>query len=593
MTVGEKLSLLRKELKRERLAAFIFPGTDPHNGEYVPGHWKGLEWISGFTGSAGTAVVTMTSAALWTDSRYFIAAGEQLRGTEFVLMKQGTEGTPAMAVWLGRQLRDSREKEAGIDGTLATYDGICSLKKELRENGGLMLRTNFDPLERIWKDRPEIPAAPVTIHPLRYAGETAESKIARTRAALRALHADGTIVTSLDDVAWLLNLRGSDVPCNPVFVGYLLITSRSVTLFTDGDRLSPGVADYLEKAGVTVKEYDRTAKALASYPDYSILVDGASVNYRMASAVKCKHVIYGTSPVPALKAVKNETEIRGFKSAMLRDGAAMVKFLRWIAGAVGKGGVTEISAARKLTSLRAEGELFAGLSFDTIAGYGEHGAIVHYGATEESDRELRPEGFLLLDSGAQYLDGTTDITRTIPLGPLSDEERRAFTLVLKGHIAIETAVFPEGTTGTQLDALARMPMWKEGMNFLHGTGHGVGSYLCVHEGPHQIRTQWVPSPLESGMTVTDEPGLYFPGRFGVRIENTLLVREHGRTEFGRFLSMEALTLCPIATSPVIKEMLSPEETAWINAYHEKVLSSLAPLLEGEDRKWLEENTRPI
>ncbi len=592
--IDERLKLLREEMRREHLAGFIFLSTDPHNGEYVPDHWKGREWISGFNGSAGIAVVTMQSAALWTDSRYFLAAAKQLSGTEFQLMKLKIEGTPTIAEWLGKELFSSKEKEVGIDGTTASFNYIQSLKIELRQNGGLTLRTNFDPLERIWSDRPEIPTNPVVIYEERYAGEKAVDKIERVRKALRKEHADGTIVTTLDDIAWLLNLRGNDVHCTPFFVSYLLITSKNVTLFVDSRKLSAEVKVYLHSIGVEVREYKDVGKALAKYPDYSILIDGDEVNYAMASAVKCNQVLNCCSPIPAIKAVKNEVEIAGFHRAMLRDGVAMVKFLSWLKPAVEQGGVTELSLDEKLTACRAEQDLYMGLSFDTIAGYEEHGAIVHYEATEESSIELKPKGFLLLDSGAQYLDGTTDITRTIALGPLTDEQRHIYTLVLKAHIDLELAKFPDKAAGTQIDCLAREPLWREGLNYLHGTGHGVGTFLSVHEGPHQIRMEWMQTPLRAGMTVTDKPGIYLEGKFGVRVENTLLIKNYIKTEFGQFLQMESLTLCPIDTTPVIKEMLSQEEIDWLNTYHQTVYSSIAPLLTNEaEKQWLQDNTQPL
>ncbi len=592
--IEKRLTLLRNELQREHLAAYIFLSSDPHNGEYVPNHWKGREWISGFNGSAGIAVVTMTSAALWTDSRYFIAATQQLEGTEFQLMKEKVKGTPTIAQWLGKELFDSKEKEVGIDGMTAPYYYVQTLREELKMSGGLLLRTNFDPLELIWTDRPPIPKGEIMLHDLRYAGEKSEEKIARTRRALLQKHADGVLVTSLDDIAWLLNLRGKDVHCNPVFVSYLLITSYHVILFIDSQKLTPEVKTYLSNIGVETKEYNDVAKTLAKYPDYSILIDEKVVNYTLATAVRCKQIIRSESPIAAMKAVKNEVEIAGFRKAMLRDGVAMVRFLCWLKNAVENEKVTEMTADEKLTAFRAEQELYAGPSFDTIAGYQEHGAIVHYEATKETDVELRPEGFLLIDSGAQYFDGTTDITRTIALGPLTDEQRQVYTLVLKAHIQLEMAKFPVGTAGTQLDCLARKPLWQAGMNYLHGTGHGVGAFLNVHEGPHQIRMEWKPTPLCKGMTITDEPGIYIEGHFGVRIENILLVKEFLNTDFGTFLQFETLTLCPIDTTPVIKEMLSTEEIEWLNTYHKKIYDTLMPLLHDEtERAWLKTATQTI
>ena len=592
--IRQRVEALREVMRREKIAAFIFPSTDPHNGEYVPDHWKGREWISGFNGSAGTAVVTLTSAALWTDSRYFLAAEEQLAGTGYQLMKLRVEGTPTIAEWLGKELEDSDIKEVGIDGYVSSLNKVESLAFELRREGGLTLRTNLDPLDIIWKDRPQIPLDEVALHELRFAGEDAVSKIDRIRKALRTQHADGMLVSALDCIAWTLNLRGSDVHCNPVFVSYLLITSQTATLFVDSRKLDASVKTYLGEIGVAHKEYTDIKDALRNYPDYNILIDADEVNYTLAKSIGCKNIVRGTSPIHMMKAVKNAVEIEGYRNAMTRDGVALVKFMRWLKPAVEKGGETEISIDKRLTAFRAEQDLFCGISFDTIAGYQEHGAIVHYEATPETDVALKPEGLLLLDSGAQYKDGTTDITRTIPLGPLTDEQKHVYTLVLKGHIQIELAKFPDGVSGTQLDAFAKGPMWREGMNYLHGTGHGVGSYLNVHEGPHQIRMEWMPAPLHAGMTVTDEPGLYLAGRFGVRIENTLLIDDYIQTEFGKYLQMRPLTLCPIDREPIVKEMLTGEELEWLDSYHKLVWDTLSPLLTDEaDREWLKDNTRPL
>lgn len=592
--IQQRVDALRDVLRREHLAAFIFPSTDPHNGEYVPDHWKGREWISGFGGSAGTAVVTLTSAALWTDSRYFIAAEQQLADTEFKLMKLKVESTPTIAEWLGKELADSESKEVGIDGTVNSLNDVEAMIADLRAEGGLTLRTNFDPLQQIWHDRPPVPMNKVEIHDIRFAGEKADDKIRRIRKALRRKHADGMIAAALDSIAWILNLRGTDVHCNPVFVSYLLITSRKVTLFTDSRKLTVEVKIYLRSIGVECKEYNDVTEALKRYPDYSILVDPDEINYTVAKAVNSRKIVLAKSPIPMLKAVKNPVEIEGFRRAMLRDGVAMVKFMRWLKPAVERGGETEMSVDRKLTALRAEQDLFCGVSFDTIAAYQEHGAIVHYEASPDSDAVLKPKGFLLLDSGAQYKDGTTDITRTIALGELTDTQKRIYTLVLKGHIQLELAKFPDGASGTQIDAFARVAMWREGINYLHGTGHGVGAYLNVHEGPHQIRMEWVPAPLRAGMTVTDEPGIYLAGRFGVRIENTLLIKDYLETEFGKFLQMEPLTLFPIDREPIIVEMLTEEEQRWLDNYHLKVYKALSPMLTDDaDRDWLRINTLPL
>lgn len=591
--INQRLESLREVMKREHLAAFIFPSTDAHQSEYVADHWMGRAWISGFDGSAGTAVVTMHSAALWTDSRYFLAAEEQLNGTEFQLMKLKIPGTPSIAEWLGKELQDVDSPEVGLDGWVNSYTSTSGLIADLRKAGGITVRTNFDPLEEIWKDRPSIPLKPVEIQPMEFAGEDVSSKIKRIRLALRAQHADGMLVSALDDIAWTLNLRGTDVHCVPVFVSYLLIASDKVSLFVDEAKVSSEIRAYLESNGVSIYKYNKVEEGLKAYSEYNILLDGNETSYYLWKAVRCQEIVQASSPIPAMKAVKNESEIAGYRSAMLKDGVAMVKFLKWLLPAVEAGGETEISIDKKLTALRAEQKLFRDISFDTIAGYQAHGAIVHYEATPETDIPLKPEGLLLLDSGAQYQDGTTDITRTIALGPITEEMKHIYTLVLKAHIQLELAKFPDGASGTQLDALGRECMWREGLNFLHGTGHGVGSYLSVHEGPHQIRMEYMPTPLRAGMTLTDEPGLYLAGKFGVRIENTVLLSDYMKTEFGKFLQIEPLTFCPIDTAPVDMTMLLPEELAWLNEYHAKVYAELAPYLDEEEKKWLENATKAI
>lgn len=588
-TVNQRLEDLREVMRREHIAAFIFPSTDPHQGEYVPDHWKGREFISGFNGSAGTAVVTLNAAALWTDSRYFLAAEEQLKGTEYQLMKLKVEGTPTIAEWLGREC--GAGAEAAVDGMVNSANSVKELIADLRRQGGITVRTNFDPLKLIWRDRPAIPENALEIYPTEYAGETTASKIARIRKALREKHADGMLMAALDDIAWTLNLRGTDVHCNPVFVSYLLISTQNVTLYIDKVKLTPEVSAYLQQEGVSVDGYENVVKGLKDYFEYNILIDPDEVNYTLYKAVTRERV-EDESPVKRMKTVKNPTEMAGLRSAMLRDGIAMVKFLKWLEER-GEGNETELSVDRKLTALRAEQPLYRDLSFDTIAAYGAHGAIVHYEATTQTDCPLEPRGLLLLDSGAQYLDGTTDITRTIALGPLTDEQRRVYTLVLKGHIQIELAKFPSGISGSQLDVLARAAMWREGFNYLHGTGHGVGCYLSVHEGPHQIRMEWKPAPLVSGMTVTDEPGIYLADRFGVRIENTLLVVPYQETEFGQFLQFEPLTLCPIDKRPIIAEMLSQEEVDWLNGYHQTVFDRLSPHLDADEVWWLRQACAPL
>jgi Xaa-Pro aminopeptidase len=606
-TINKRLEDLREVMRREHLAACIFPSTDPHQSEYVADHWKGREWISGFNGSAGTAVVTLASAALWTDSRYFLAAEEQLKGTGFQLMKLKIEGTPTIAEWLGKEIMQNRHSyedwsEVAIDGRCSSVNEVKNLIADLRKQNGLTLRTNFDPLKLIWKDRPMIPENSVEIYPMEYAGESCRGKIGRIRQALREKHADGMLMAALDDIAWTLNLRGSDVHCNPVVVSYLLISSKSVTLYINKVKLTPEVSAYLKAEDIKVEDYEQVENGLKNYFEYNILLDPDEINYRLYEVVRNKgrrdnhpqtEIVEEESPVKRMKTVKNEREIAGFRSAMLKDGIAMVKFLKWLSECSDYSEYSEISVSDKLESLRAEQPLFRGISFDTIAGYGAHGAIVHYEATPETDIPLEPSGLLLLDSGAQYLDGTTDITRTIALGPLTEEMKRVYTLVLKGHIQIELCKFPSGASGTQIDILARLAMWREGLNYLHGTGHGVGTYLNVHEGPHQFRMEWKPAPLVEGMTITDEPGIYLAGKFGVRIENTLLIVPYKETEFGKFLQFESLTLCPIDKAPILIDMLLPEEIDWLNDYHQRVFDALSPHLSDNEIVWLREACAPI
>lgn len=588
-----RIEELRTVMKSEGIDAFVFPSTDPHNGEYVPEHWKGREFISGFNGSAGTAVVTMDDAALWTDSRYFLQAEEQLAGTGFRLMKLKIEGTPTISQWLGRKLAANGGTVVGIDGMVNSIGTVEALADELRAEGGITLRTNFDPLKVIWKDRPAIPSDMAIVHPQKYAGESAQSKIARIRQALRERHVEGMLVSALDDIAWALNIRGTDVHCNPVVVSYLLITMDSVTLYINSDKLTPVVREHLAANGVMTDEYENVKKGLAGYDGYNILMDPDETCYTLYKAYGDRPKVLAPSPLPSMRIVKNETEIMGYRYSMLRDGIAMVKFLRWLVPAVEEGGVTEVSASDELEAFRAEQSLFKDISFDTIAGYGAHGAIVHYEPTPETDIELKPEGLLLLDSGAQYLDGTTDITRTIALGPVTDEQKHIYTLVLKGHIRLAMAKFPANASGTQLDILAREAMWREGLNYMHGTGHGVGSYLSVHEGPHQIRMEYKPEPLRVGMTVTNEPGLYLAGKFGVRIENTMLITEYMNTEYGRFLKLEPLTLCPIDKAPIDVDMLADEELDYLNDYHAAVFKSLSPYLDDEMTEWLANACAPL
>ena len=567
------------------MQAFIFPSTDPHCGEYVPDHWMTRQWISGFDGSAGTAVVTLEDAALWTDSRYFLAAADQLNGTPFRLMKDKLEETPTISRWLQEVLPAG--SNVGMDGWVNTMADVRGMKDELAK-ADLQLCIVDDPADELWENRPNIPANPIEIQPLEYTGETCQSKLTRLREALLQAGAEGTVVSQLDEIAWLLNLRGTDVHCNPVFVAYMLLDQSEATLFTNPEKITPEVAAYLKENKINTLPYADITEALKVYKAETLLLDANTSNWNLQAYLpdSCK-IVEHKSLIAPMKAIKNEVEIQGYRNAMLRDGVAMVKFLCWLKKTMKSGNYpTEMDVDRKLTSLRAEQPLFRDISFDTIAAYGPHGAIVHYEPTPETDIRLEPKGLLLLDSGAQYQDGTTDITRTIALGPLTESEKRDYTLVLKGHIRLAMAKFPKGTCGTQLDVLARYAMWQDGINYLHGTGHGVGSYLNVHEGPHQFRMNYMPAPLLPGMTITDEPGIYRAGEHGARTENTMLITEYKKTEFGEFLQLEPLTLCPIDTTPIIWEMMLPDEIAYLNAYHKRVYEELSPYLNEEEKEWL-------
>lgn len=584
--IPSRLTALRTVLKNQGISAFIIPSTDPHLSEYVAPHWHSREWVSGFSGSAGTAVVTLEKAGLWTDSRYFLQAADQLQGTGIDLYKEMLPETPSIAQFLTAELKAG--ESVGIDAAVFSTRGALALSEELAA-AGIALKYIADPLATIWSDRPAIPQDPIVVHPLRYAGKAATEKLSDIRQALAAKGAEALFVSLLDEIAWTLNLRGSDVHCNPVFVAYLYIGKEETILFTDAGKVPQATADYLASIRVSVAPYSEAATMLSQLQGVKLLLDLPKTNAAIYQAARqgCT-IIDSASPICLMKSVKNEVEQEGFREAMIRDGVAMVKFLRWLKPAVEQGGQTELTIDEKLCALRAEQADYRGISFDTIAGYAAHGAIVHYEATPETDIPLEPKGLLLLDSGGQYLDGTTDLTRTIALGPTTEEERTDYTLVLKGFLALMNAEFPAGTCGTQLDVLARQAMWKRGINYLHGTGHGVGSYLCVHEGPHQIRMNHMPTLLKAGMTVTDEPGIYKAGKHGIRTENTLLIVPAQETAFGPFFRFEPLTLCPIDKAPIEREMLTAEEIEWLNSYHRTVYEKLAPRLDAETREWLKE-----
>lgn len=587
--IRERVALLRTFMQEKEIRAFIVPSTDPHSGEYVPEFWESRKWISGFTGSAGTAVITDETGGLWTDSRYFLQAASQLEDTGIMLFKDRLPETPSIAEWLGSVL--SPGDKVGIDGWVNTTAEAENLQKQLQAYG-LQLVSTEDPFQRIWKDRPSLPLNPPFILPLSYAGKNCTEKIAEIREQILLNHADAILLSALDEIAWTLNLRGSDVHCNPVFVSYLFITDTTTTLYILPEKITPEIKQYLNDNQIEVKPYQAIEADLHHYTGKGIQLTPGT-NYALYQAASHNQIIRHESPVLYMKAIKNETEIQGFHHAMIKDGIAMVKFLFWLKNTVKNSQETELSIDRKLYNLRAEQKDFKGISFDTIAGYQAHGAIVHYEATEETNATLHPEGLLLLDSGAQYLDGTTDITRTIVLGPVTKEQKTDFTLVLKGFIELSMAEFPYGTCGTQLDVLARQFMWKFGINYGHGTGHGVGHFLNVHEGPHQFRMNHMPALLLPGMTVTNEPGIYKAGKHGVRTENTMLIVKSKETEFGAFYKFEPLTLCPIDKEAILPEMLSYEEKQWLNNYHSLVYDRLNASLNTDEQAWLKEATSPI
>ncbi len=590
-SIKERIHALRMTFRPNNIKAFIIPSTDPHLSEYVAPYWMSREWISGFTGSAGTAVILMDKAGLWTDSRYFLQAKKELEGSGITLYKEMLPETPSITKFLCQNLKPG--ESVSIDGKMFSVQQVEQMKEDLAP---YQLQVNLfgDPLKNIWKDRPSMPDAPAFIYDVKYAGKSCGEKVAAIRTELKKKGIFALFLSSLDEIAWTLNLRGSDVHCNPVIVSYLLVTQDEVVYFISPEKITQEVNEYLQEQQVSLRKYDEAESFLNSFTGENILIDPKKTNYAIYSAINpaCK-VVRGESPVTLLKAIRNEQEIAGIHHAMQRDGVALVKFLKWLEASVLSGKETELSVDRKLHEFRAAQPLYMGESFDTIAGYKEHGAIVHYSATEESDVTLQSKGFLLLDSGAQYLDGTTDITRTIALGELTEEEKTDYTLILKGHIALAMAKFPAGTRGAQLDVLARMPIWSHGMNFLHGTGHGVGHFLSVHEGPQSIRMNENPIVLQPGMVTSNEPGVYKAGSHGIRTENLTLVCKDKEGMFGEYFKFETITLCPICKKGIIKEMLTAEEVKWFNDYHRTVYEKLSPSLNEEEKKWLLEATKAI
>ena len=585
------LEALREEMRRLNVDAVIIPGTDPHQSEYICDHWKFRDWISGFTGSNGTAVVTLDQAALWTDSRYFLQAEIELADSGFVMMKENMGNDPTIHEWLQQVLEE--DSVIAIDGKLYSAQAANQLERFCGENG-FMLATEFYPADRIWADRPARPSEPTFVHELQYAGEPAIVKIERLLKVLEDNDATAMLVTALDDIAWLLNLRGNDIEFTPVAIAYAYISQTNKELFIDDNKVTDEVRQHLKDCGVRVRNYDDIVHYLERVSEHEVvLIDPNRVSDTLANALACQK-LYFRSPITDLKSIKNEIQIEGFRHAMERDGAALVRLFKWIEEEAPKGNINEVDVWTKGMEFRAQQDLYREDSFAMICGYKEHGAIVHYEATDESASTLHGEGILLVDSGGQYLDGTTDITRTVTLGNPTAQEKHDFTLVLKGHLALQRAKFPMGTTGCQLDVLARLPLWQEAMTYGHGTGHGVGHFLGCHEGPQSIRTNLVDVRLVPGMVMSNEPGLYKTGEYGIRTENLLLVVEAEKTEdFGNFLAFEPLTLFPYDLQLIDRSMLSDEEVAQINDYHRMVRERITPLLNADEVAWLNEKTREI
>ena len=578
-----------KIMDKERLDAFIIPTNDPHMSEYTPAHWQVREWLSGFTGSAGTLVITKEWTGLWTDSRYHLQAAQQLRGTKITLFKEGLKETPTIA----QQLKNTLKKGCtiGIDGQMMSISEFTNLSNRLQ---GYKFNTTSKLISSLWPERPPLPTSECFQFEDIFAGEETKSKLKRIRESFLKESNKILLVTAFDEIAWILNLRGDEIQNNPVVISFLLISDDKCELFIDRRKVNTQIGNYLFHQEVIIREYNTIYPYLSEFRDLTIQYDPTQTNVQLKSALDQSITeVLAPSPIAQLKAIRNTIEIKNLKTAMKKDGVAMVQFLIWLEESIAKKKITELDVVSKLYELRSKQENFKGESFDTIAGYKEHGAIVHYSANTETNKTLEPNGLLLVDSGAQYLEGTTDLTRTIALGDLSQAEIDDYTLVLKGHIALASAVFPQGTRGAQLDVLARLPLWKNRKNFLHGTGHGVGHYLCVHEGPQSIRMNENPIALELGMVTSNEPGVYIDNSHGVRIENLTLVAKEAEGMYGDYYKLETLTLCPICTKGINKNLLSGEEIEWLNNYHKEVFNTLKPLLNNQEQKWLKEATKSL
>lgn len=589
--INNRLNKLRTAMQKQGVAAYIVPGTDPHAGEYFADYWKERDWISGFDGSAGTAVITKDKACVWVDSRYYIQADVQLKDTGFVAMKMGLPETPDMLNWIAAGLQPG--DRVGVNPLLFSVNAFLSMRNQFSLNGIELVQTDL--IQPIWEDRPALPEQKIFVYDVAFAGQTCLEKIALLRQKIKEAHADVFVLNTLDDIAWLFNIRGKDVTYNPVATAYALVDDTEAVIYISPEKLSEEVRSYFASQQVLVKDYQQIYKDLGSISkDKRVLLDGSKINQSLFEAIApaCA-VINRMSQVTLLKSIKNETEISGMRQAMIKDGVALTRFFMWLESTVSSGELTEISIAEKLYNFRAEQSNFFGESFGTIAGYAGHGAIVHYKADEQSNAKILPEGILLLDSGGQFFEGTTDITRTITLGNPTPQQKTDFTLVLKGHIGIATAVFPVGTRGSQLDILARKAMWDRRLNYGHGTGHGVGHFLNVHEGPQNIRMDENPVTLQPGMFISNEPGLYRTDEYGIRTENLIMVTPDLQSEFGQFLRFETLTLFPIDTNLIDKDLLTKAEIDWLNAYHQQVYEKIAPQLNEVEREWLRDKTKAI
>lgn len=590
--IPERLSELRRFMESKNLSVFVIPSTDPHLSEYPAATWESRKWISGFTGSAGTIVVSLKEAGLFTDSRYFLQGKTELENTGIDLFKMGLPETPDMIDWIISQAGE--DGKVGIDGLVYAAADAQLLENRLKRKN-IELVTEYDPFTEVWKDRPEMPTNEIFALSEDITGESTKSKIQRIVASLKKEGADGMIMVTLDTIAWTFNIRGTDVDFNPVAVAYAYISEKETVLFINPKKMTVEVAENLKQQGVTLADYDKVFDYVANLTaSTAVMVTGSKINRRLLQTIPAScSVIDVPSPADLMKSKKNETELKGFRNAMLKDGMALVKFYMWMEKAVPAGEVTEVTIEDKLREYRSQQPLYFGESFNTIAGYGGNGAIVHYHATPESHSKVEPKGLLLIDSGAQFMDGTTDITRTLAVGTLTEQMKKDYTNVLKGHIQIATAIYPQGTRGSQLDVLARKALWDNCLHYSHGTGHGIGHFLNVHEGPQNIRLEENSVTLQPGMVTSNEPGLYRADEYGIRIENLIVTQEYNKNEFGAFYNFETITLCPIDTTPIIKELLTEREVEWFNNYHTMVFDKLSPHLNDEEKAWLKKKTKHI